>query len=351
MKSEVPENHVDGSAPAVPTPEDCPLAPPINRRISRISRRNFISGTLLIAGASTSLAQITTIKDAPQSTPPTPSFRLRHTLASSLYGKLPIEVILSEGRQAQFESLDVWPEPHGNQREQIESMGHAAFLERLGESGLKLAIYSCYSPGLLGSGPWIKTVKKLGGEMIVAHSGGPSQLTGADLKSAMEAWVTQLRPVLDQAAENGIKIAVENHGSSMVRTPESIDLFLELMDQINAPHVGLALAPYHLPSEPILLANLMRRAGKRLFHFYAWEHGVGSSKAQPKSQELKQLPGYGSLDFVPIVAALKEINYNGWTSLFMHPFPRGIPFLPTAPEVTAALLRSKAYLDDCLRRI
>ncbi|MCA9443401.1 MAG: sugar phosphate isomerase/epimerase, partial [Candidatus Omnitrophica bacterium] len=67
--------------------------------------------------------------------------------------------------------------------------------------------------------------------------------------------------------------------------------------------------------------------------------------------EMKQLPGYGELDFVPILAALKKINYAGWTSIFMHPVPRGIPILPTAAEVTAAINRSREYLEDCLDRI
>jgi sugar phosphate isomerase/epimerase len=34
-----------------------------------------------------------------------------------------------------------------------------------------------------------------------------------------------------------------------------------------------------------------------------------------------QLPGRGEMDFVPIVAALKKINYSGWTEVFMHPIP------------------------------
>jgi sugar phosphate isomerase/epimerase len=327
------------------------MTPPENLRCSR---RSFLSRAVLMAGASPSLATLTSLAQTPikASSPGTPGrFTLRHILASSLYGKLPMDVILSEARRAGFESLDVWPEPHGNQREQIESMGHAAFLDLLAVSGVKLAIYSCYSPGLADSTPWIKTVRKLGGDMIVAHSGGPSNLAGAELKSAIEASVARLRPVFDCANEHGVRIAVENHGSSMVRTPESIRMFLDLMDQIDARHVGLALAPYHLPSDPTLLADLIRDLGDRLFHFYAWEHGTGSSKAQPKVQELKQLPGHGQLDFVPVLAALRDIRYSGWTSLFMHPFPRGIPILPTATEVTAVLLRSKEYLDDCLRQI
>ncbi len=76
---------------------------------------------------------------------------------------------------------------------------------------------------------------------------------------------------------------------------------------------------------------------------------MGCMKKLPKEQELLQMPGRGKLDFVPIVGALKKINYNGWTSIFMHPVPRGIPILPTAREVTAEINRSRLYLEDCLK--
>ena len=51
-----------------------------------------------------------------------------------------------------------------------------------------------------------------------------------------------------------------------------------------------------------------------------------------------------------IEAALRKIDYRGWTSVFMHPTPRGIPILPTAGEVTAAVNQSRRYLADCLAK-
>ena len=35
-------------------------------------------------------------------------------------------------------------------------------------------------------------------------------------------------------------------------------------------------------------------------------------------------------DGEPLVQALIKVRYTGWTEIFMHPFPRGIPILPTA---------------------
>ena len=66
----------------------------------------------------------------------------------------------------------------------------------------------------------------------------------------------------------------------------------------------------------------------------------------PKEQELLQMPGRGDLDFRLIVKALKQVNYDGFTEIFMHPVPRGIPILPTATEVTAEINRSRGYLES-----
>ena len=82
--------------------------------------------------------------------------------------------------------------------------------------------------------------------------------------------------------------------------------------------------------------------------FYAWQHGMGCHVKLPKEQELLQMPGRGALDFVPLLAALRDINYSGWTEIFMHPVPRGIPILETAKEVTAEINRARDYLEKSL---
>ncbi len=69
----------------------------------------------------------------------------------------------------------------------------------------------------------------------------------------------------------------------------------------------------------------------------------------PKERELLQLPGRGELDFQPILQALADVDYQGWTEIFMHPFPRGIPIHPTADAVTAEINRSRDYLNQLLK--
>ena len=79
--------------------------------------------------------------------------------------------------------------------------------------------------------------------------------------------------------------------------------------------------------------------------FYAWQHGKGSGKL-PKQDELLQMPGRGPLDFGPIVSALAQTSYAGFVSIFMHPFPRGIPILGTTAEVSAEINRARRYIES-----
>ena len=108
------------------------------------------------------------------------------------------------------------------------------------------------------------------------------------------------------------------------------------------------MAPYHLPQDEKLLAGLIRTLGNRIAVFYAWQHGMGCHKKLPKAQELLQMPGRGELNFTPLIAALREAKYTGWTEIFMHPVPRGIPILKTTAAVTAEINRSRSYLARCL---
>ena len=85
--------------------------------------------------------------------------------------------------------------------------------------------------------------------------------------------------------------------------------------------------------------------------FYAWQHGDGCMTKLPKEQELLQMPGRGLLDFGPLVKALVDIKYQGWTEIFMHPVPRGIPILETAQEVTAEINKSRDYLAAKLKSV
>ena len=199
-----------------------------------------------------------------------------------------------------------------------------------------------YPLGPFGLTKEIELAGKLNCHTIVTGGAGPKGLAGADLKNAVAAFAKKLKPHLEHARQHGVTIAIENHANSLIFSHDSLKWLAEFTEQEN---LGIALAPYHLEQEAHSIARLIKSLGDRVKVFYAWQHGLGCSKKLPKEEELLQLPGRGDLDFGPIVNALVETDYRGWTTVFMHPVPRGIPILPTMKQVTAEINRAKAYLE------
>jgi len=113
----------------------------------------------------------------------------------------------------------------------------------------------------------------------------------------------------------------------------------------------VAFAPHHLHRWAGQMPALIRELGAAQLPFiYFQEHSAGISGKVAKEIEMQQMPGYGGgLDYRLIVKALRDIRFTGYASIFMHPTPRGIPILPTAAEVTAAINKSRDYVERCLK--
>ena len=311
--------------------------------MKHINRRHFLATTAIALVASPALAA-------------RPKFRLNYILSSSMYGRLPLKEILPEVAKTGADTIDIWPRVHGNQREQIEEMGHDAFSKMLrshktSKGILRMGCITRYDLGPFGLQKEMAFAKKFGTKVMVCGGRGKRGLKGAELKAEVKKFAELMKPHLAAAEAANVTIAIENHSSNLINTPDSLKWLIELAP---SKHLGIALAPYHLETLGVDAAGhatLIKALGKRIAMFYAWQHGMGCHKKLPKEQELLQMPGRGKLDFKPILGALKAIGYNGLTSIFMHPVPRGIPILLTAAECTVEINRARAYLDKCLASV
>ncbi|NOY01028.1 MAG: sugar phosphate isomerase/epimerase [Verrucomicrobia bacterium] len=305
-----------------------------------MKRRNFIK-TVAGAAAPTWMAAANTANAADD-------FKFKYIVGSSMFGELPLAEILPLMAEMKSEYIDIWPRRHGNQREQVEEMGHDKFAAMLKEHGVKLGCSTRYDLGPMGLRDEMKVVAKLGGNLLIASGSGPKKLKGAELKSAVKDFAEKMKPHIAVAEQNGVAIGIENHANNLMDSADSLKWFVEFAD---SKHVGIALAPYHLEGlglNAVDLAKLIEDLGDRLLMFYAWQHGMGCSKKMPKDEELMQMPGRGKLDFGPLVKALKKTDYSGYTEIFMHPTPRGIPILPTAKEVADEINRARGYLEGLI---
>ena len=272
-------------------------------------------------------------------------FQFKYMVGSCMYGYIYVGEILPEVAKCGAAHLDIWPKRHGNQREQLQDMGEELFLSLLKKHNVKLGCITQYKLGPFGLQDEMKLAQRLGCKTIVTGGSGPKNLKGAELKKAVGDFLEKMKPHLEVAEETGVTIAIENHANNLIDSPDSLRYLAELRP---SKHIAVALAPYHLPQDTKLLSGLISELGESIEVFYAWQHGDGCMTKLPKEQELKQMPGRGPLDFGPLVQALADINYSGWTEIFMHPVPRGIPILETAAEVTAEINKSRAYLAKLL---
>ena len=275
-------------------------------------------------------------------------FELNYILASCMYGTLPLAEIVPEVKKIGSERIDIWPRVHGNQREQVESMGNVAFADLLATHGVGLGVLTRFDLGPFGLAEEMAFAQEFGASLIVTGSEGPKDLTGEELRAAVTNFAEGLKPHIAAAEKHGITISIENHGSALIESPDSMRWLIEFTD---SPHLGIALAPYHLPDDAALVAQLIEDLGQGLALFYAWQHGMGCHEKLPKEQELMQMPGRGTLDFAPLLSALKKINYTGWTEIFMHPVPRGIPILDSTADVTDEINRARHYLDQLAQSV
>lgn len=272
-------------------------------------------------------------------------FQLKYMLASCLYGYQYVGEIFPEVQKTKASAIDIWPKVHGNQREQLTDLGEAKFSAMLKQRDITLGCITQYKLGPYGLKDEMRLAERFGCQTMVTGGQGPSNLKGAELKAGVANFIEKMKPHLAVAEETGVTIAIENHANNLIESPDSLKWLAELRP---SKHLAIAFAPYHLPQNEQQLAGLIESLGDSIEVFYAWQYGMGCHEKLPKEQELKQMPGRGELDFGPLLSALKKINYSGWTEIFMHPVPRGIPILETASAVTAEINRSRIYLENLL---
>jgi sugar phosphate isomerase/epimerase len=305
---------------------------------TQIDRRKFLAASAVTAA---SLATPTCVLAAPKLKP-------KYILGSCMYGYTALDEIVPEVAMVGATALDIWPKVHGNQREQLDELGEEKFAALLKKHDVTLGCITQYKLGPFGLPKEMRLAQRLGCRMIVCGGSGPKNLKGKELKAAVGMFIEKLKPHLAVAEETGVTIAIENHGNNLIDSPDSLKWLAELS---TSKKLGIAFAPYHLEQDEKLQSDLIRTLGSSIAMFYAWQHGMGCHVKLPKEQELLQMPGRGDLDFVPLFAALQEINYQGWTEIFMHPVPRGIPIHETTAEVTAEINRSREYIAKCLSTI
>ncbi len=152
----------------------------------------------------------------------------------------------------------------------------------------------------------------LGGRVMVLGSPVQRNLAEGMTKARGMDYATEvLCAVLPVLESNRVVLALEPLGPQETNFLLTAAEAVELIDRAGSPQIRLHLDCKAMATEATPIVELIHRNGQWLAHFHA-------------NDPNRQGPGFGSLDFVPIFEALKEVRYDGWVSVEVFDYAPGI---------------------------
>jgi sugar phosphate isomerase/epimerase len=278
-----------------------------------ISRRHFLGACGALTMAQSGWAAAVSV--------PPPAFRL--STSSNHFRSLSIEEACRRIAALGFEGIDIWSAyescPHLD--DALERLGGQGLRELLARHRLALCSFSVYVGGFA---KYAKLLGETGGGVAIQGSAAPCPPD--ELTPRMRAFLEELKPLVELAERHQARLAIENHGHALL---DSLDSFKAFVDLNRSPHLGIALAPYHLQAGGASVEAAIRIAGSQLLFFYAWQNQPGTA----------QLPGHGPTEFRPWLRVLEAIGYQGYVNPFMHGHLE-------ADQMGAALAAARDYLKE-----
>jgi sugar phosphate isomerase/epimerase len=172
--------------------------------------------------------------------------------------------------------------------------------------------------------------RDLGGSRMIF--GSPQQrnlLPGVTPQQAVDFAAEVVAECLDVLDETEVTLCLEPLAPAEGNFLNTAADAVRLIERIGHPRCRLILDCKAMSSEATPVPELIRRHAAFLAHFHA-------------NDPNRQGPGFGELDFVPIFAALGEIDYRGWVSVEVFDYSPGIERL--AQESIKYMRRALAEL-------
>jgi sugar phosphate isomerase/epimerase len=166
----------------------------------------------------------------------------------------------------------------------------------------------------------IDFARPLRAQVIIGLIRGRAQ-EGISREQTMD-WLVDALAECAQYAAPDVRLVVEPINRYETNLVNTVAEGLELIQAVGAHHVGLLFDTFHANIEEVSIEGAIRLAGRNLFHVH-----VADSN--------RWYPGAGHIDFASVIAALREIGYEGYLSLEVMPKPDA----DTCAQRAIALLR------------
>ena len=157
----------------------------------------------------------------------------------------------------------------------------------------------------------IKFTSDIGGRILVF--GSPNQRSIPEGVPFKKAWnyAKEVFSACSRFAEDyDAVIAVEPLTKASTNFINTAEEAIRLIEEVSHPNFRLNLDVYSMLDEGKPLPDIIRRSRDYLIHFHV-------------NDDNKLGPGFGKVDFRPIIDALKMINYKGFISVEVFDFSPG----------------------------
>jgi sugar phosphate isomerase/epimerase len=151
--------------------------------------------------------------------------------------------------------------------------------------------------------------RELGAKCITTEPGGPLE-PGQSWSDALNLFVEMLKPVIAHAEKERILLLIEPEPGLLI---ETADQFLELMQHIDSPAVGLNFDVGHAYCVGDDPASTIPRVAKYIRHFHLED--IAATRVHHHL-----VPGEGAIDFAATFRAIRAIGYDGWVTIELYPY-------------------------------
>ncbi len=214
-------------------------------------------------------------------------------------------------------ALEISAEKREQTRRQIEDLG----LTVIGLHWLlaKTEGYYLTSPEISvrqATGDYLRALANLCGDVngTIMVLGSPQQrnlLPGVSHEQAMDYAAEVIRMAEPTFRDRGVTLALEPLGPGEGNFLNTAASGIELATMVDSPNVKLHLDVKAMSTETKPIPDIIRECKDWMVHFHANDPNLLG-------------PGMGDVEFQPIFAALKDIDYQGWVSVEVFDYSPGV---------------------------
>lgn len=253
---------------------------------------------------------------------------MKFAICNELFERWPWEKVCDFCREVGYTGLEVAPFTLADSAEQITPQRRTELrkaAEARGVEVLGLHWLLVKPPGLYITHPDPAVRKKtsdyfvalthlcadLGGKVMII--GSPKQrslMPGVSKEQALDWTIDVFRPSLDPAAKHGVTLAFEPLTTLETDFINTVAEGKALADRINHPNFRLNIDVKAMSGEGKPIPDVIREAKGYIAHVQVNDPNLLG-------------PGMGEVKYEPIIAALREVGYDGWLSVEAFDFKPG----------------------------